>query len=440
MTRVHRLFSASIFTAALLVSGCSGDGGVTVTVAVGSTGGIIESGDGRLKLEIPPGALSDTQSITVQRAPVSSIPEAVREASSVSPVYELGPDGLQFALPVRLTLQIDTESVATDEDVEVPAYYLLSESGDAISIAAEQRAELDADSGVLALSGAISHFSRVWGSLPKGAGVRVRFSGVPSAAPEGIAVFVSRATVTNDGTSQLSADDVTLYASAIPRLALTGGAANAEQRLGSLSAGEARSLGADKAYDCLEAGEGTWQQQVEFSKLNVLQILSVFGLFSEDSPETVQYRAGASRKVACGFVLKPTPTPGTANPQPTATPGTGRPEATPTPQQGVIGLSLSTSEFTFAHTVGSSPCPQAIGSFTITNNGTAAGNYLITPSGATVQTSESIVILNPGESREISVQFTCSQSTSFITNIEVDGAGPGGPVVEQVTVRGTVGP
>jgi hypothetical protein len=57
-----------------------------------------------------------------------------------------------------------------------------------------------------------------------------------------------------------------------------------------------------------------------------------------------------------------------------------------------------------------------------------------------VQTSTSIVALNPGESQEVSVQFTCSQSTSFVANIEVDGAGPGGPVIQQITVRGTVGP
>jgi hypothetical protein len=158
----------------------------------------------------PPGALSDTQSITVQRAPVSSIPESVRDASTVSPVYELGPDGLEFALPVRLTLQVDTSALASENEVEVPVYYLLSESGDVVTVAAEQRAELDADTGVLTLSGDISHFSRVWGILPNDGGVRVRFSGVPNAAPEGIAVFISRATVINDGASQISADDLTL--------------------------------------------------------------------------------------------------------------------------------------------------------------------------------------------------------------------------------------
>jgi hypothetical protein len=66
------------------------------TMRVGTAGGMVESADGALKVAIPAGALPADVMVTI--APASS-----PGAGAVGTVYEIGPTGTQFAMPVTLT-------------------------------------------------------------------------------------------------------------------------------------------------------------------------------------------------------------------------------------------------------------------------------------------------------------------------------------------------
>jgi hypothetical protein len=76
----------------------STDAAVT-SATIGAGGGAVATDDG-VVLEIPPGALPADTAITVTRV-------AEAGAGTVGPVFELGPDGTEFAEPVRLTLPFD---------------------------------------------------------------------------------------------------------------------------------------------------------------------------------------------------------------------------------------------------------------------------------------------------------------------------------------------
>src|SRR5690349_8786365 len=65
---------------------------VMATMQVDSTGGTLTTTDG-VKLVIPAGALTTTTTITITQL-TNNVPNG-----AVSNVYELGPDGTQFATP-----------------------------------------------------------------------------------------------------------------------------------------------------------------------------------------------------------------------------------------------------------------------------------------------------------------------------------------------------
>ena len=71
---------------------------------VGTSGGALSSSDGKLAVEIPAGALPSDVAITTE-------PVAAPAEGAVSTVYEIGPTGTQFAMPVTLTLHYDATAL-----------------------------------------------------------------------------------------------------------------------------------------------------------------------------------------------------------------------------------------------------------------------------------------------------------------------------------------
>lgn len=71
---------------------------------LGSAGGIARSSDGLLSIEFAEGALTRDTEITV------TVLRDQERADVVSPVYELGPDGLQFDGPVTLSIEASGET------------------------------------------------------------------------------------------------------------------------------------------------------------------------------------------------------------------------------------------------------------------------------------------------------------------------------------------
>ena len=77
---------------------------------IGVTGGTIRSSDGRISLEIPPGALARQTMISIRELDNGSLPSGGVKNTG----FELLPDGLTFAKPVKLTLAYGAEAVGAD--------------------------------------------------------------------------------------------------------------------------------------------------------------------------------------------------------------------------------------------------------------------------------------------------------------------------------------
>ncbi len=92
-------------------------GGMPTATVVGMTGGAVTSSDGKLALAIPAGAVGGNVTITTE-------PATPPAAGAVGTVYEIGPSGTQFAMPVTLTLHYAAADVAgmTESSLRVATF------------------------------------------------------------------------------------------------------------------------------------------------------------------------------------------------------------------------------------------------------------------------------------------------------------------------------
>ena len=74
------------------------------TQVIGAAGGIVESADGALRIEVPAGALAADQTVSIQ-----SISNHAH--GKIGGAFRLGPEGVAFARPVRLTFQFSPEQI-----------------------------------------------------------------------------------------------------------------------------------------------------------------------------------------------------------------------------------------------------------------------------------------------------------------------------------------
>src|SRR3954454_8199068 len=109
--RIPFSLHTSIFCSLTLAAvGCGGGGssqpggGMPTMKMVGPSGGAVSSSDGNLAVKIPAGALPADVTITTEAATAPA-------AGSVGTVYEIGPTGTQFAMPVTLTLHYDMSAL-----------------------------------------------------------------------------------------------------------------------------------------------------------------------------------------------------------------------------------------------------------------------------------------------------------------------------------------
>lgn len=109
------LLSAIATTLAVAQGGCSTKSSATPTpgtvdAIVGVAGGSVTS-EG-VTIEIPPGALAGDTHITISKSSQTA-------ANAVGPVFDIGPDGTQFAKPVTLALPYDPAKLASATPGEV---------------------------------------------------------------------------------------------------------------------------------------------------------------------------------------------------------------------------------------------------------------------------------------------------------------------------------
>ena len=93
-------------TACLLatLTGCDapGDG-------IGPEGGVVESRDGRLALDIPAGALDEEVEITIEE--IDDLPD-----DALGPAYRVEPVGLVFSAPVRVVYNFGARGMELDSN------------------------------------------------------------------------------------------------------------------------------------------------------------------------------------------------------------------------------------------------------------------------------------------------------------------------------------
>ncbi|MGD8860451.1 MAG: hypothetical protein PVI30_10610 [Myxococcales bacterium] len=96
-------------------------GDAASTEVVATEGGTVQSADGRLTLEIPPGALAEDTTITITPVDVASLSDHLVSDRPGTVAYRLEPAGLQFDAPVLVDLRADDiEPSAVDGGFELP--------------------------------------------------------------------------------------------------------------------------------------------------------------------------------------------------------------------------------------------------------------------------------------------------------------------------------
>ncbi|MEX2528602.1 MAG: hypothetical protein WEA09_13300 [Gemmatimonadota bacterium] len=153
--------------------GADFDNPVLVQRELGPDGGTLTSQDGGLTLTFPAGALTSTETISIERLEIGE-PEGVLEliASSVgiAEVYNLDPSGIQFPVPVEVSVQMepgpsDGEDPEEAGTLRVGGRALLVVSGTTVEPLGSLGAELDVSGPpaqtTLRMTGTLNHFSEL---------------------------------------------------------------------------------------------------------------------------------------------------------------------------------------------------------------------------------------------------------------------------------------
>jgi len=130
-----------------------------VSSVIGAEGGSITSPDGKLTLEIPPGALTEKTEINIRKLNKDEFPPELSN-SLLEELYELTPDGLQFLLPVKVNYLTDLKPKISDGMIRSTATLLFSLSDGLISIMDNLNISVNEDdSDTIVASGEITQFS-----------------------------------------------------------------------------------------------------------------------------------------------------------------------------------------------------------------------------------------------------------------------------------------
>jgi hypothetical protein len=157
---------------------CSGQCRLGASATIGAAGGRLTSADGLLTLDVPPGALAGDTVIAIRRLAADELSQDARDLGATVG-WVLGPDGLQFAVPVTLTVQVGAPLGGSD-GVGLPLALLFTESGAGpAEPLPEQQFTVDDVNGAVAASGTLTHFSAVFFNNDQ------RFGRVVGVIPEG---------------------------------------------------------------------------------------------------------------------------------------------------------------------------------------------------------------------------------------------------------------
>jgi|SoiMethySBSTD1v2_1073268.scaffolds.fasta_scaffold215109_3 hypothetical protein len=101
-------------------------------------------------------------------------------------------------------------------------------------------------------------------------------------------------------------------------------------------------------------------------------------------------------------------------------------------------IDVTPASLAFTHTVGSTGCPQQVGTFRVTNT----AGFPLTISLARLNDALTVDVsqfsLEPGAFRDVGVGFNCSTQTSFVSAINVAASVPGRLESKSVQVTATI--
>lgn len=84
-------------------------------------------------------------------------------------------------------------------------------------------------------------------------------------------------------------------------------------------------------------------------------------------------------------------------------------------------FAVSPSSLSFGHLVGTTPCPQTVGSFSIINNGSQTMQVTIAAGNAALTLNRTSFEIHSGGALDVLVTFNCGTQNGFTTNVTVTG-------------------
>ena len=116
----------------------------------------------RLILDIPPGALDSDITISVRELSASEVPDRIRGVGPIGPVYEFGPDGLEFAVPAQVTVHVPrADLIRLGMENGVPMLFLAAVNGDRAEILPAPITVADLAAGRVTVAAPLTHFSKL---------------------------------------------------------------------------------------------------------------------------------------------------------------------------------------------------------------------------------------------------------------------------------------
>ena len=104
------------------------------------------------------------------------------------------------------------------------------------------------------------------------------------------------------------------------------------------------------------------------------------------------------------------------------TPGGDDDSAGGTPTAALSALSVEFSDLSFTHTFGASPCPQPVGTITLTNSTDSAASFSVADSGTHIGFSVASGTIPAGGSVTVQVEFLCDEcvAAGFTSTVSVE--------------------
>jgi len=129
-----------------------------VNALIGPEGGTVTSSEGKLTLDIPPGALDEVTEISIRKINPNDLPPEF-EGIDADLAYLLEPDGLEFNIPIDVELITDQKALDEDGNISAISGVLITSLDGKIELLNNLQTIIDADSNTVTELGQLEHFS-----------------------------------------------------------------------------------------------------------------------------------------------------------------------------------------------------------------------------------------------------------------------------------------